>query len=230
MTISQRLSLAWRRFSPLEERLIAAVREILPARAQPIFDAQVAGITLVQRLPGWNEIDFYRRRHGKVDWGDIPAFPRTGEFPLAEVRFSAAGQRYKATLTCIGGHIFDFGITPSPKPVAFAPWDDSPSARLLNDPLIADSGRAPEPLPAAWREFLARQRGKQPGDWTLHDVDTAYRTTLDSGEFLILAERAGDQFVLWRIEPADPGLFYMASHDAAPEPLKGPLENVIRTN
>src|SRR6516225_7936844 len=49
MTILQRFSLLRRRFSPLEERLIAAVREVLPPQAQPTFDAQVAGITLVQR-------------------------------------------------------------------------------------------------------------------------------------------------------------------------------------
>ena len=75
MNIMQRLSLLWRRFSPLEERLIAAVREVLPERAQPVFDAQIAGITLVQRLPRWTEIDFYRRRKGKTDWSDVPAFP-----------------------------------------------------------------------------------------------------------------------------------------------------------
>ena len=131
MNIVQRLSLLWRRFSPLEERLIAAVRGVLPEPAQPIFEAQIAGITLVQRLPGWTEIDFYRRRNGKTDWSDIPAFPRTGEFPLAEVRFSVAKRPYKATLSSIGGHIFDFGITPGPKSVAFVAWDGPASTRLF---------------------------------------------------------------------------------------------------
>src|SRR6185369_16720482 len=99
----------WRRFSPLEERLIAAVRTVLPPQAQAVFDAQIGGITLVQRLPPhWLDISFYRKRHGKVDWRDVPAFPRTGEFRLAEVQFSVEGRRYKATLSSIGGHIFDF--------------------------------------------------------------------------------------------------------------------------
>jgi len=40
MTFSRRLTLWWRRFSPLEERLLAAVREVLPSQAQGIFDAQ----------------------------------------------------------------------------------------------------------------------------------------------------------------------------------------------
>ena len=228
MTILERLSLLRRRFSPLEERLLSAVREVLPPQAQPVFDAQVAGITLVQRPLGWNEINFYRRRQGKIDWSDIPAFPHTGEFPLAEVRFSAGGKRYKATLTSIGGHIFDFAITPSPKAIAFVNWDGAPSARLLTDPLVPQSRRAPEPIPRAWRELLAGRARKQLGAWTFYDADTAYRTTLRAGEFLILAERAGDEFVMHRIEPAGSDLFYLASHDGTPEPIKGPLHDVFQ--
>jgi hypothetical protein len=222
-----RLSLCWRRFSPLEERLIAAVREVLPPQAQPIFDAQVAGITLVQRLPQWTEIDFYRRRKGKVDWSDIPAFPRTGEFPLAEVRFAVANRRYKATLSSIGGHIFDFGITPSPKAVAFLAWDAPPSTRLLADPLVVDSSRMPEPIPIAWREFLAHLQGPRPGEWTFHDADTARRVRLEDGEFLILAERSGDEYVMHRIEPPA-SVLYLASHDSTPEPIEGELADVFR--
>src|ERR1044071_5148728 len=123
MTITERLSLLWRRFSQLEERLIAAVRNSLPSQVQLKFDAQLAAITLVQRHPHWTVIAFYRRRFGKVDWSDVPMFPRTGEFRLAEVRFTAEGRRYKATLTCIGGHILDFAVTPSPKAIGFADWD-----------------------------------------------------------------------------------------------------------
>ena len=59
MTIFQRLDLLRRRFSPLEERLVAAVREVLPPQAQPVFDAQVAGITLVQRPLDSNSLISY---------------------------------------------------------------------------------------------------------------------------------------------------------------------------
>ena len=228
MTLLERISLLRRRFSPLEERLVAVVREVLPQQVQAVFDAQVAGITLVQRPLGWNEISFYRRRQGKVDWSDIPAFPHTGEFPLAEVRFSAGRKRYKATLTSIGGHIFDFAITPSPKAIAFVNWDGAPSARLLTDPLVAQSRRAPEWIPSAWRDLLARRPREQIGGWTFYDADTAYRTTIREGEFVILAERAGDEFVMHRIEPAASELFYLASHDGAPEPIKGLLDDVFQ--
>jgi hypothetical protein len=228
MTAAQRLSLLWRRFSPLEERLIASVRDVLPAEARPSFDAQVAAITLVQRHPHWTEIRFYRRRWGKVDWSDVPMFPCTGECRLAEVRFAADRRRYKATLSCIGGHSFDFAITPSPKSIAFAAWDGPPAARLLSDPLAPGSARATEPIPDTWRQLLAHGRIPDTGGWTLHDTRTAYRVTLDEGEFLVLAERDGDEFVLHRIEPSSSSLWHMASHDGVPEPIRGDVPAALR--
>ena len=228
MTAAQRLSLIWRRFCPLEERLLAAVREVLPQQARSIFDAQVAGITLVQRLPGWSEIDFYRKRHGKVDWSDVPGFPRTDEFQLAEVKFKAGGRSYRTTLSSISGHIFDFTFTPSPKEVAFADWDAAPSARLLTDPLKADFGSETQPIPDLWRGVLEQYRALRVGNWKLHDSKTAYRTATSDGEFLVLAEREGDRFVLHRLEPAASTLFYLDSHDGTPQPLNGKVDDVFR--
>jgi hypothetical protein len=226
MTITQRFSLLWRRFSPLEERLNAAVRGVLPFPAQTIFDAQIAAITLVQRHP--NEIGFYRRLGGKVDWSDVPSFPRTGEFRLAEVRFSAQGRSYKATLTSIGGHIFDFTIFPSPRAIAFTDWDSPASVRLLNDPLAVELANEPEPIPDSWRKFLARPRPPATDKWKFHDSESVYRTAFNDGEFLVLAEREGDQFVLHRIEPPAATLFYLNSHDGSPEPIKGDILDVLR--
>ena len=226
MTFTQRLSLLWRRFSPLEERLLAVVREVLPSQAQSIFDSQVGSISLVQRHP--NEVCFYRKRSGKVDWSDVPTFPRTGEFRLAEVRFRVAKKRYTATLTSVGGHIFDFTITPSPKAIAFAEWDAAPSTRLLADPMVADSSNEPPSLPESWRELLAKHQKLDAGDWTFHDATTAYRRALADGDFLVLAEREGDQFVLHRIEPPAATLFYLDSHDGKPEPVTDLLEILKR--
>jgi hypothetical protein len=226
MNIAQRLSLFWRRFSPLEERLIAAVREVLPAEAQALFDAQIAGITLVQRHP--NEICFYRMVSGKANWSGIPTFPHTGEFRLAEVKFSVEGKRYKATLASIGGHIFDFTVLPGPKSVSFADWDAVPACRLLCDPMTVDSAREARPFPDSWREFLAQNHAVDTDGWKLHDSETAYSAAFTNGEFLILAERGGDQFVLHRIDPPASTLFYLDSHDGTPEPIKGEIPDVFR--
>lgn len=173
-------------------------------------------------------IAFYRRRFGKVDWSGIPMFPRASEFPLAEVRFSVARRRYKATLTSIGGHIFDFSVTPSPKSVAFAEWDASPTTKLLSNPLATDAARPPEPIPQVWSEFMAQPKSSTHG-WDIYDANTARRVTLDEGEFVILADRDGDEFLLHRIEPAATTLFYLESHDATPEPLDRPVADALRT-
>jgi len=229
MTIAQRLSLLWRRFSPLEERLFAAVRGVLPAQAAPVFDAQVRAITHVQRLPGWTEIDYYPRRYGAVDWGRVPTFPRTGEFALARVRFAVERRRYRAVLGCVAGHIFDFGITPSPQTIAFADWDPGAGAELLSDPSAPDSDASAPGLPAAWPDVVATVGGHAAAaGWALHDATTANRVTLDEGEFLVLAERDGDEFVLHRLEPSSDVMFRLVSHDGTPEPIRGEIGDFLR--
>ena len=213
----RRLSLLWKRFTPLEVRLFAEVRKVLPKDAQPLFDAQVAAINHVQRLPpSWSEIDFYSR----PNWARIPLFPCTGEFRLAEVRFRAGGRPYKAVLSSINGHIFDFAITPGPKAIAFEAWDGRSTSALLGDPLrAATRSKEPESIPALWGDFLLRHAGQQPGGWVLYDVSTAYRVVVNDAEYLILAEREGPEFILHRIEPGGERLYYLKHHDAVPQPL-----------
>jgi hypothetical protein len=91
-----------------------------------------------------------------------------------------------------------------------------------------ESVSEPQPIPDSWREFLARRKAPPLDDWTLHDSQTAFRTAFTEGEFLVLAERDGDQFVLHRIAPPASSLFYLDSHDGRPEPLKGELDDVFR--
>ena len=223
MTFSQQSG----RFSPLEERLLAAVRDVLPAQAQGIFDGQVAAIKRVQRQA--NEIRFHYRRRGEKPSGLPPKFPRKDEdedqFALAEVRFSVAGRNYKATLTCGCGRISDLAIRPSPAKIAFSDWDGAPSARLLSDPLIVKVA-GPQPIPDVWREFL-RRKPRPPRGWTFYDSKSAHRVTLDQGEFLILA--VGDALLLHRIDPPSDVLFYLPWHeDGTPEPLEGDFLDIFR--
>jgi hypothetical protein len=225
--VIREIGLLWKTFAPLEEQLLRAVREVLPAAAAPTFDAQVAAIKLVQRLPpSWSEIDFYPSRR-KNSWARVPGFPCTDEFRLAEVSFRVAGKRYKATLSSIAGHIFDFATTPGPRRVAFEAWDEPPSVRLLDDPLRAPTGRrAPEDIPHVWQEFLKQHPNPQ-GNWVLHDGTSAQRVALDQAVYLILAEREGDAFILYRVEPAGEALYFLPAHDGEPEEIKGDLQSVV---
>ena len=213
-SVLRRLSEFWKRFSPLEERLLTEVRKVLPVEAQPLFDAQVAAINHVQRLPpSWSEIDFYCR----PDWRGVSLFPCTDEFRLAEVKFRIAGLSYKAVLSSIKGHIFDFAITPGPKAVAFEPWEPEPTSVLLRDPLGAPTGtREPESLPLQWQNFLALRSGDPPNGWVLYDETTAYRVALNDAQYLILAEREGPEFILHRVESSGERLYYLQHHDEIP--------------
>jgi hypothetical protein len=220
----------WTRFSPLETQLLAAVRGVLPAGAHAAFDAQVAAINRVQRSPpSWSEIAFYRKRWGRVEWRGVAEFARTGEFRLVEVRFAVGGRRFRSTLTCIRGHIFDFATSPGPRAVAFSQWDGAAAVRLLADPLQAiDMAREEEVLPAAWAELLRHLGGSAGGGWQLHDGANAHRVALDDGEYLVLAEREGDEFILQRLEPPADGFFYLPHHDAEPEPMTGRPEDLFQ--
>jgi hypothetical protein len=225
----RRAVLLWKRLSPLEERLLAEVRNVLPQAALAPFDAQVAAITLVQRSPpSWSEIRFYRKRRGKVDWTGIPLFPCTDEVRLAEVRFRASGRGFKSMLTSIQGRIFDFATTPGPKSVAFRQWEGEPKAVLLTDPLRAPTGNKElECLPPAWEGLLRHWCPDPHGHWRIHDESTAYRLALGDGEYLVLAEREGDEFILHRIEPPSESLFHLPHHDGEPAPLVGEPEGFI---
>jgi hypothetical protein len=222
----QRLSLIWRRFSPLEERLLREVRGALSPAAQRTLDAQIHAINKVQRAPGWTEIAFYRMRRGKADWSGVPLFPREEELPLAEVRFRAAGRAYRARLTAIRGHIFDFGITPGPRDVAFEPWEGDADVRLLADP---EDRTAPAPLeepPEAWLEVRAAVPHPH-AEWSVHEPRSIYRITLEQGDFLVLAEHRGESFILYRLEPEPAGFLLLRGHDGDPEVIPGKVENVL---
>jgi hypothetical protein len=225
----RRLALLWKRFAPLEERLLASVRSVLPAGAVPMFDAQIAAISRVQRLPPtWNEISFYRFRRGKPDWSDVALFPCTDEFRLAQVRFSVQRKRYNATLTSIAGHIFDLTITPSPKPIMFSDWDGPPAAQLLDDPLRSPLGRkSPETIPLQWQNVRQRYGSRSSSGWLLLDENTAHRLALNDAEYLIVGEKEGVEYLLYRVEPATEGLYYLEHSDGVPEPFRGKIESLL---
>ena len=193
-----------------------------------MFDAQVAAITRVQRLPpSWNEISFYRIKHGKVDWSDVVLFPCTDEIRLAEIRFAVQGT-YKATLISIAGHIFQLIITPSPKAVMFSDWDTPPAVQLFDDPLRVPLGRkAPETIPAQWQNVRQRYGSESCAGWLLHDENTAHRVALSDAEYLIVGENEGVEYLLYRVEPATEELYYLEHYDGVPVPFRGKLESLL---
>jgi hypothetical protein len=153
-----RLSLLWKRFSPLEERLLGEARTALPAAAREIFDAR----------------------------------PCRGRGPSLSLR-----------------------------------GDGPAEVALLADPLGASEARQPEALAPAWRRILGRHQGRQPSGWLVHGEMTTYRLALSDAEYLVLAERDGDEFLLGQVDNADTGLFHLESHDEAPKPFDHDVEALL---
>jgi len=109
------------RFTPLERIILDAVGGRLSGQAKALFDRQKAEINHVQRLPGWDEIDFYALRFPRrVRWNPRNAFPNKSEFILAACSIKANGNRIPITLSAVGGHVFSIEAKSPLRPIAFA--------------------------------------------------------------------------------------------------------------
>jgi len=148
---------------------------------------------------------------------------------LVEVRFKAGGKRFKSTLISIAGYIFEFRLQPGGRYIAFAPWEGSPQTTLLDDPMRQSIGkRKSATVLPAWVAYLTKHGSSPSAGWTFYDEATAYSVSLDMGEFLILAEREGDEYILQRLEPPSEQPYYLESHDGTPELLLKGFETVIK--
>jgi hypothetical protein len=61
----------------------------------------------------------------------------------------------------------------------------------------------------------------------LHDAAAAYRVALLDGEYLVLAQRAGEEFILHRVDPPADGLFHLRGCDGVPERLSQAVDQVL---
>jgi hypothetical protein len=98
VTLVQRLSLRWRTFTPVEERVLAAVASALPPTSAELLRAQIACITSVQRILDWTEINFYARKRGRTRWPEASLFPDRREFQLAAATYRIRSTRFRSTL------------------------------------------------------------------------------------------------------------------------------------
>lgn len=104
----------------------------------------------------------------------------------------------------------------------FSAWEGEARAALVATSLDSGAPPFPEPVPEAWTRFIATTSTDRRG-WSRHEIGAEYRVALDEGEFLVLGERVGDDFLLYRLEP-DPRIFFIQrGHDARPERLQGSI-------
>lgn len=209
----KRLTLFWKRFTPLEAKILSEVQLALSQECGHIFKAQIAAINLVQRHIDWSEVLFYRKKGKRIDWSDILSFPIKKNLRLAKVDFYIDHQSYQATVNCIFGHILSLTFSPAEKPIAFREWDGKCNVELLEDPMDQSAAIGAETIPRKWARFLDENRQNDYPGWQLYDSTQARRISVHGNEMLVLAEGEGDQFIVCFADQPDSDIYEVSHED-----------------
>lgn len=193
LSIVQRMSLVWRRYTPTESSLIEAVLSVLGPDSQALARQQYASVNRVQRLLDWTEVSFFAARWGKVHWPVDSLFPNRGEFELATFAFSVDTTAFQGSLWCVSGHIFSLVVRPSIKLAAFGNLSDiqvklvgNPMSSGLSHPQLASF------LPASYLAFCEGCIEDAVADWRVAKPEEVHLVHLAAGNFVFLAQRDAD--------------------------------------
>ena len=188
----RRISLLWRRFTPLEEFLLAALQRELPEQPRRINQRRIDLINRVRRPLEWTEIMFYQVRDGKPVRDQQAMFPCRSpeEIVLAKIQFSPArvSQVYKSEIHAVSGHMFSIDTRPSPKSIAFCREYELMSVKLVDDPMLEFPPtlleRLRKRLPPDYEELAGRSLSR----WRVFDPSDIHRVPLGNANYLLLAE------------------------------------------
>lgn len=212
MPAIRHLTLLWKTYTPVEETILLAIAEALPIGSRKLMLSQMRATNKVQRTLDWTEINFYCMRSGKVRWPPEVAFPNSGEFKLATVKYRLASRPFQTTLWAVSGHMFSFVTRPSPKSYCF----DRPTeitVILLGDS-AAPAGTGPEVMALLPKSFLRfAQNESLPGEihgWHVPKPSEAHIVHLPEGDFVFLAERDGSEYLLAPTKPGDNRIYHWA--------------------
>lgn len=135
----RKVSLLWRRFTPLEEFLLGVLQQQLAEEPRRINQRRIDLINRVIRPLRWTEIMFYQMRNGKAVVGEEPMFLCRShqEIILAEIRFSPelTTELWTSKIYAVRGHMFSIVTRPSPKPISFSGSFTLKGVQLVDDPM-----------------------------------------------------------------------------------------------
>jgi hypothetical protein len=225
----KRLSLLLRTFTPVEERLLEEIYKALPEHIRGVYLEQTQSINKVQRYLDWTEINFYHFRKGKSDWGSVQQFRRTDEFTLASVGYRMRGIDFKTTLQGVSGHIFSLVTRPSIKKYSFEKIETIHYVRIHDDPTFFSSKEIPtrDKLPPAYLEYIAKEGIYSIGGWNILEIKEVYQISLSTDDFLIFAERQGEEYLMTRDNLWDQGIYYTSVGEGKIYKEEGPLTEIM---
>lgn len=225
----KRLSLLLKTFTPVEERLLGEISNALPEHIRQVYRKQIQSINKVQRYLDWTEINFYHLRKGKPDWGSVQQFRRTDEFTLASLGYRIKGIDFKTTLKGVSGHIFSLVTRPSIKQYSFEKIETIHYVRIHDDPTFFSSKEIPtrDKLPPEYLEYIAKEGIYSIGGWNILEIKEVYQISLSTDDFLIFAERQGEEYLMTRDNLWDQGIYYTSVGEGKIYKEEGPLTEIM---
>jgi hypothetical protein len=225
----KRLSLLLKTFTPVEERLLEEISEALPEHIRDVYLKQTHSINKVQRYLDWTEINFYHLRRGRPDWGSVQPFKRTDEFTLASVGYRIKGIDFETTLKGVSGHIFLLVTRPSIKPYSFEAIEAIHHVRIHDDPTLDCSAkmRTRDKLPPEYLEHIRREGAESIGGWNILEPEQVYEVSLPKNDFLVLAEKQGEEYLMTRDNLWDQSIYYSSIADGKLYRQEGPLSEIM---
>ena len=204
----ERCRLIFRRFSPVEERLLNESTKLLPDETAQKLRRQIESINKVQRLLDWTEISFYRIEGGKALLRDGDLFHRKDEVRIAAIRFVVGGKEFLAAVQAVCGSISSLVIRPSIRHACFGHPIEIKSAELVENPdLPVDESATAKPLPKSFLDWLAGNSSRTVDGWDISDESDAYRISLPSSDYFVLAIREGVDYLMAKADTADERIY-----------------------
>jgi hypothetical protein len=211
-----KLTLLWRRFTPIEESILSEVGRVLPDNCREKFVRQRQAINKVQRILDWTEINFYSMRQGAAYLDPCIAFINRGELKLAEIKFSIQERNFYATLWTVNGHVFSLITRPSIKPYAFRKITSIKVALLTNPENPPSDASIKFTLPASYIKWINASDRQEVNRWAVYEKSQVFVIHLSDGDYAVLAEREGAEFLLARSEGNDSSIYYSDTYGNVP--------------
>ena len=204
----KRLALLFRTFTPVEEALLSHVESALPPEAREIYVKQIAKINHVQRTLDWHEILFYILRNHKPAWDQSIPFKNKSELILARVTFTIDNLTFRAKVGAVNGFVFSLLIRPSIKPH----WHKQISSikKLVIETNPEDETSKPHivSLPASYLKWISYDSPEGFNGWTVLSSEETYSISLADADYIVLAVREGDEYLLSLAESPESGFYY----------------------
>ena len=225
----KRLSLLLKTFTPVEERLLGEISNALPEHIRQVYRDQIQSINKVQRYLDWTEINFYHLKQGKPGWGSVQQFKRIDEITLASIRYRIKGIDFETTLQGVSGHIFSLVTRPSVKQYSFEEIEAIHYVRIHDDPTLDcyEEMRTRDNLPPEYLEYIKREGADSIGGWNILEPEQVYQVSLPKNDFLVLAEKQGEEYLMTRDNLWDRGIYYTSVGDGKLYKQERPLTEIM---